>query len=59
MSLLCSGSFPLLPLLLLLIQIYEIRDHARHLLTGVQRPPHRCAKGLGTINDFLDIQVWI
>ena len=52
-----SGAFPLLPLALLLIQVVEIRDRARHVLTGVQRPPYRCAKGLGTVNDFLDIQV--
>lgn len=52
-----SGVFPLLPLALLLIQVLEIRDRARYVLTGVQRPPHRCTKGLGTVNDFLDIQV--
>ena len=54
---LCSGAFPLLPLLLLLIQVFEIRHRAQHVLTGVQRPPYRCVKGLRTINDFLDIQV--
>jgi hypothetical protein len=52
-----SGAFPLLPLALLLIQVVEIRYRARHVLPGVQRPPYRCATGLGTVNDFLDIQV--
>ena len=52
-----SGAFPLLPLALLLAQLFELRDKARHVLSGTQRPRYRCSKGLGTLNEVLDIQV--
>jgi hypothetical protein len=52
-----SGAFPLLPLALLLVQLVELRDKARHVLSGTQRPRHRCSKGLGAVNEALDVQV--
>ena len=52
-----SGAFPLLPLALLLVQLYELRDKARHVLSGTQRPRYMCSKGLGSVNEVLDIQV--
>jgi len=52
-----SGIMPLLPLMLLGIQIFDLRKNAGHLTNHVQRVRYSCSRDIGVINDMLDIFV--
>lgn len=57
--LLFGAACPLLPLLLLVYFMIELRQTAKHFLFGIQRPRYKCGKSIGKWEDMVDILVII